>query len=494
MNHFWQKQHRASGRLQLWMTTILFAVTVNSHADFNAGSGRAVSGQITNDACISSIGGITEGPDTENKSGFIGQIYDVSELLITATPSNVSSGGFSTLSFSALLDDSTVIILSPEEVSWDTPVFPIATITASGQLTASTVSSTTSGTVEAHYQNVSGKTSITVSPQILPPVVTNQIVVVGINSSQTIQLNGNDPQGLPLSFVIQTPPAHGQLGPIQESQVLYIPDTNFTGVDQFTFFASNSVTTSSVGTVFITISKLDQTISFDTLPTRFNGDPPFKLVASASSGLPVAFAIVNGPARISEDILTITGTGSITVRATQAGNTIYNAAPLVEQTFHVISPVGHLILVKRFPGTNVVNIATNVLASSGSTLVSCDVKAENGGTIAIKSDHLAFTPASIYGSDYFNYILRSSSGLTTNTVIVCPIEDMQNDVLYIVVEAEDFVLGFAGVSQGTYEILHSDDLLSWSALGNATETAPGIFQFRNASPQSMHRFYRFHKK
>jgi|GEM_PF-1283184 len=722
------------------MTAILFAVALNSKADFAAGGGKSTSGHITNDASISSIGGISQGAGTEIKSGFVGQIYDVSGLLITATPSIVPSGGASKLSPSAILDDSTVIVLSPEEVAWDTPTFPIANITPSGQLTASTVTTTTNGTVGAHYQNVSAKTTITVSPQILPPTITNQTVVVGVNSSQTIQLEGNDPQGLPLFFIIQAQPAHGRLGSIQGNQILYTPDTNFTGMDQFTFFATNSAATSSVGTVSITVSKLDQTITFDTLPTRFNGDPPFKLVASASSGLPVTFAILTGPARISGDILTITGTGSITVRATQsgnatynpaqsvdqtfranspignlisvkrfpgtnavkialslfgrsgpppqsftsfdsigrnggtifrdgqrlafipassyapdsftcivqetngvlvtntvsvtvidtlvkntlqmlteapdfvigyagetgrlctikystnlssgwtllgyatetapgiyqyrdqnpgdaqrfytveftsklaqtitwttlpdkllgdppfplqaaassglpitytlvsgpalltnntltliatgtitlratqAGNTVYNPAPSVEQTFHVISPIGRLISIRRFPGTNIVNIATNVLVPSGSILVSCDVKAKNGGTLLVEGNHLAFTPASIHGSDFFNYIVRNSSITVTNTVTITPIEDMQNDVLYILMEAGDFVLGFAGVSQATYEILYSDDLATWATLGNAIESASGIFQLRNAAPQSAHRFYRVHKK
>jgi hypothetical protein len=57
-------------------------------------------------------------------------------------------------------------------------------------------------------------------------------------------------------------------------------------------------------------------------------------VATASSGLPIIFSIVSGPAILSGNILTITGAGQITVKASQAGdNSFYPIS--VEQTFTV---------------------------------------------------------------------------------------------------------------------------------------------------------------
>ena len=69
--------------------------------------------------------------------------------------------------------------------------------------------------------------------------------------------------------------------------------------------------------------------------TMRTGEAPFTLMATASSSLPVAFSIVSGPATISGTTLTITGAGSVTVRASQTGNDSYNAAPPVDQTFTV---------------------------------------------------------------------------------------------------------------------------------------------------------------
>ncbi|MBV9159378.1 MAG: hypothetical protein JO019_02145, partial [Candidatus Kaiserbacteria bacterium] len=46
-------------------------------------------------------------------------------------------------------------------------------------------------------------------------------------------------------------------------------------------------------------------------------------------------SIVSGPATISGNTITITGTGTVDVRASQAGNSLYSAATPVDQTFTV---------------------------------------------------------------------------------------------------------------------------------------------------------------
>jgi hypothetical protein len=81
----------------------------------------------------------------------------------------------------------------------------------------------------------------------------------------------------------------------------------------------------------------DQTISFDAINNKTLGDPAFLVNASASSGLPVSFRIVSGPATVSGNTVTITGTGLVTVEASQAGNGSFKAATPVTQSFNVVS-------------------------------------------------------------------------------------------------------------------------------------------------------------
>src|SRR4029077_9780031 len=68
------------------------------------------------------------------------------------------------------------------------------------------------------------------------------------------------------------------------------------------------------------------------------GAAPFTVSATASSGLPVSFSIVSGPATIAGSTVTVTGAGTVTVGASQGGNANYAAATPVEQSF-TVTPV-----------------------------------------------------------------------------------------------------------------------------------------------------------
>lgn len=83
------------------------------------------------------------------------------------------------------------------------------------------------------------------------------------------------------------------------------------------------------------VSRANQTISFGTLPVKAYGIAPFVIGASSSSGLPVSFSVVSGPAIISGNTVILTGTGTVTLRASQAGSTYYFPAPSMEQSFAV---------------------------------------------------------------------------------------------------------------------------------------------------------------
>jgi hypothetical protein len=69
-----------------------------------------------------------------------------------------------------------------------------------------------------------------------------------------------------------------------------------------------------------TSATLGQVISFDPPASAVLGDPPITLVASAQSGLAVTFAVLSGPATVSGSTLTLTGAGTVVVRAEQAGS------------------------------------------------------------------------------------------------------------------------------------------------------------------------------
>jgi hypothetical protein len=82
----------------------------------------------------------------------------------------------------------------------------------------------------------------------------------------------------------------------------------------------------SATTAKFAVNKLTQTITFDPISDKVYGDLPFTVSATASSGLTVTFDIVSGPATIAGNTITLTGPGTVTVRAVQEGNNEYLAA------------------------------------------------------------------------------------------------------------------------------------------------------------------------
>ena len=91
--------------------------------------------------------------------------------------------------------------------------------------------------------------------------------------------------------------------------------------------------TFSYATGSVTVNRASQTITF-TLPAGVNyGVAPIALPPTASSGLPITYTVTSGPAAVtgtaSAPTLTVTGSGTVKVTASQAGNTNYLAAASV---------------------------------------------------------------------------------------------------------------------------------------------------------------------
>ncbi|MBI3756692.1 MAG: hypothetical protein HY267_01820, partial [Deltaproteobacteria bacterium] len=104
-----------------------------------------------------------------------------------------------------------------------------------------------------------------------------------------------------------------------------------TGTSSYTL-ASGSPTT--YGT--LTEVKADQTITFGALGNKTYGDADFGVSATASSSLTVTFSSqTTGTCTVSGSTVHIVAAGTCTIRASQAGNSSYNAAPNVDQSFTI---------------------------------------------------------------------------------------------------------------------------------------------------------------
>lgn len=101
-----------------------------------------------------------------------------------------------------------------------------------------------------------------------------------------------------------------------------------------------------------------QFIDFASIPDMLVSAAPITLEATATSGLPVSFELLEGPATLEGNILTLTGdAGIIKVRASQNGNdTEWQAAPPVTRTFEVVDPDAYtpeITLRRPYDGTMV---------------------------------------------------------------------------------------------------------------------------------------------
>jgi hypothetical protein len=130
----------------------------------DAGGRRTTSASYTMDDSVDAIGGISSAmsPTETVKHGYIGQLYEVTSLIVTAIPAPVSEGSNSQLSASATLDDATVLVVAGSSVNWGAASYPIASISASGLMTPSAVYTDTMGAVSGYYLGASNSVNLLV--------------------------------------------------------------------------------------------------------------------------------------------------------------------------------------------------------------------------------------------------------------------------------------------------------------------------------------------
>jgi MBG domain/IPT/TIG domain len=180
----------------------------------------------------------------------------------------------------------------------------------------------------------------------------------------------------------------------------------------------NDVIYQGVSTGSLVVAKADQTITFtgiaDQLTTNEVG-----LAATASSSLPVSFAVASGPAAIAGGTnLTFSTSGQVSIAASQAGNGDWNAAPDMTNLFQVTKTVAPVFLLDL----------AQVYDSTARTITATTMPA--GLTVEFTYDSLSWAPT------------NAGSYAVTGTV---------NDLMY------------QGVSNGTLVVDRGVDTITFSA-------------------------------
>lgn len=159
----------------------------------------------------------------------------------------------------------------------------------------------------------------------------------------TVTLSGVPQNNVNITFQA---PASGASGTFTNDSSSIVVSTDSNGVATSPTFTANNIVggpynvtaSASSGTAAsfsLTNSKASQTINFPPVPGQTYGNNPLTLTATASSNLPVSFNVLTGPGTLNGSSLTFTGAGSITVRATQPGDSNYAPATPVDQVIAV---------------------------------------------------------------------------------------------------------------------------------------------------------------
>lgn len=99
---------------------------------------------------------------------------------------------------------------------------------------------------------VSPEATINIVVESTIPIVSDSNFTTSVNVPVQISFTASDPNNLPLTYSIATNPANGSVSEV-DGVWTYTPAQDFTGVDTFTFTASNGTNTSQTANITITV-------------------------------------------------------------------------------------------------------------------------------------------------------------------------------------------------------------------------------------------------
>ena len=165
----------------------------------DAGGKRATSTSYINDGSIGGVAGLSTvaAPAEAAKSGYIGQLYEVTALQLAAAPTTVNEGTTRQLSAAQLLDDLTTNAIPAASITWSIVSGPLTSISTSGLATTATVYQNTAATAQGIYAGNTSTLGLTVLDTI--PDNFGTYAGDGISDDWQFQYFGlNNPNAAPL--------------------------------------------------------------------------------------------------------------------------------------------------------------------------------------------------------------------------------------------------------------------------------------------------------
>jgi hypothetical protein len=251
-----------------------------------------------------------------------------------------------------------------------------------------------------------------------------------------------------------------------------------------------------------TVNKGTQIITF---PAIANQVVTNRVVLSATSscGLLVTFAVASGPGIITNGTnLTFSGGGTVSITASQGGNSNWNRATNVNRSFFVnCFPVPASPAIQRWPFAGVKVRLENLLGTDpdGDAISVISVESPNaeGATIRTDTTWAFYTPVPGFtNTDAFSYWISDTHGGTSSGTVTVQstINTVPSQNYTIETLSDDSVqLHVFGIPGRTYMVYYTDTLApeNWQQLITRTADESGEFSFHDTPPgDPRSRYYR----
>ena len=380
--------------------------TVSGNTVMIVGSGSTI-------IAASQSGNATYGAATN-----VEQVLTVNKKSLTISSVTASNKVYDGTTTATLSGGALTGIINSDDVTIvpGTGLFADANVGAGKSVTATGYS--LGGTKAVNYILSTQPSGLTADITKAPQTITFGSIATQVAGASPFSLSATASSGLPVSYSSSNTSVATVFG--NTVTIVGVGNTTITAsqAGDATFTATTAIQLFTVNSV----TQQVQTITFGSLASKTYGDATFSLSATASSGLSVSYASSNPlVATVSGNTVTIVGSGSTIIAASQSGNSTYGAATNVEQVLTVgkksltISSV--TAANKTYDGTTTATLSggglTGVINSDDVTIVSgtglfADANVGTGKTVTA-------TGYSLGGTKVLNYTLSAQpSGITAD--------------------------------------------------------------------------------
>jgi sugar lactone lactonase YvrE len=385
-----------------------------------SGMSCEVSVQFTPQSVGSLSAGITVTDNTLNVAGSTQQVFvsgtsyssvDTTSTTLAISPTSVVDGQSATLT--AVVSDSTTPATVPTGGVTFTDTVGTTVVSLNGGVAVPLVAGTATlqvtptivgtHTITANFVGSSPAPSVRLAPHRANPTFANSSGTATLTVTAIVPILSFGPiaaqtYGNPPFTVSATSASTGAVtytvgsGPATISGNM----VTLTGAGTVVLIASqaasgNYAAATATASLTVAAAATTPTLTFAPIPTQTVGNAPFAVSATSASTGAVTYAVVNGPATIAGNMVTLTGAGTVMLLASQAASGSYSAATAT--TSFTVAPVAFTLTTGTGSGSGVESVLP-------------------GGAAVF---NLTLAPGS--GSTYPNALTLSATGLPAGATV-----------------------------------------------------------------------------